>query len=156
MIYCKYKIFSLKLFSFERPYLLTLIHFIIWKKKHIPADMYAQWRFRSSCAFAQSNIKLHWVQGRKLSLWGQQSLWSDCRNAMADLSLRWANMSEGTLGFIFSLISSSKTCLYNIDPLKPHFYIVKLGFTGVYIMFLISAQKHRLWVLVRTASPRRF
>ena len=46
----------------------------------------------------------------------------------------------------------TKTCLYNIDLLKPHFYIVKLGFTGVYIIFLISAQKHRLWVLVRTAS----
>ena len=46
--------------------------------------------------------------------------------------------------------------LYNIDPLKPHFYIVKLGFTEVYIIFLISAQKHRLWVLVRTASARRF
>ena len=29
---------------------------------------------------------------------------------------------------------------YNSDPLKPHFYIVKLGFTGVYIIFLISAQ----------------
>ena len=34
----------------------------------------------------------------------------------------------------------TKTCLYNIDPLKPHFYIVKLGFTGVYTIFLISAQ----------------
>ena len=34
----------------------------------------------------------------------------------------------------------AKTCLYNYDPLKPHFYIVKLGFTGVYIIFLISAQ----------------
>ena len=45
---------------------------------------------------------------------------------------------------------------YNFDPLKPHFYIVKLGFTGVYIIFLIFAQKHRLWVLVKTASPRRF
>ena len=42
------------------------------------------------------------------------------------------------------------------DPLKPHFYLVKLGFTGVHIISLISAQKHRLWVLVRTASPRRF
>ena len=40
----------------------------------------------------------------------------------------------------------TKTCLYNFDPLKPHFYIVKLGFIGVYIIFLISAQKHRLWV----------
>ena len=34
----------------------------------------------------------------------------------------------------------TKTCLYNVDPLKPHFYIVKLGFTGVYIIFHISAQ----------------
>ena len=34
-----------------------------------------------------------------------------------------------------------KTYLYNFDPLKPHFYIVKLGFTGVCIIFLISAKK---------------
>ena len=34
----------------------------------------------------------------------------------------------------------TKTCLYNVDPLNPHFYIVKVGFTGVYIIFLISAQ----------------
>ena len=40
--------------------------------------------------------------------------------------------------------SITKMYLYNFDPLKPHFYIVKLGFTGVYIIFLISAQKHRL------------
>ena len=49
-----------------------------------------------------------------------------------------------------------KTCLYDFDSLKPHFYMVKLGFTGVYIIFLISAQKHRLWVLVRTASVKWF
>ena len=34
----------------------------------------------------------------------------------------------------------TKTYLYTFDPLKPHFYIVKLGFTGVYIIFLISVQ----------------
>ena len=50
----------------------------------------------------------------------------------------------------------TKTRLYYFNPLKPHFYIVKLGFIGVYIIFLISAQKHRLLVLVRTASARRF
>ena len=33
---------------------------------------------------------------------------------------------------------------YNIDTLKRHFYTVKLGFIGVYIIFLICAQKHRL------------
>ena len=54
----------------------------------------------------------------------------------------------------------SKCCLLKILPrvlsVKPHFYIVKLGFTGVYIIFPISAQKHRLWVLIRAASARRF
>ena len=39
------------------------------------------------------------------------------------------------------MASITKTCLYNFDPLKPHFYIVKLGFTGVYTSFLIAAQK---------------
>ena len=34
----------------------------------------------------------------------------------------------------------TKTYLYNVDPLQPHFYIVKLGYTGVDIIFLISAQ----------------
>ena len=43
-------------------------------------------------------------------------------------------IQEGQLSVI------TKTYLYNFDPLKPHFYIVKLGFTGVYIIFLISAQ----------------
>ena len=47
----------------------------------------------------------------------------------------------------------TKTCLHNFDPLKPHFYIVKLGFTGVYNIFLISAQKHRLWYSLE--PPRR-
>ena len=31
----------------------------------------------------------------------------------------------------------TKTRLYNFDPLKSHFHMVKLGFTGVYIIFLI-------------------
>ena len=36
-------------------------------------------------------------------------------------------------------INITKTCLYNFDPIKPHFYIVKLGFTGVYIFsFLLK------------------
>ena len=38
------------------------------------------------------------------------------------------------------VVHITKTRLYNFDPLKPHFYIVKLGFTGVYIIFLVSAQ----------------
>ena len=54
--------------------------------------------------------------------------------------------------FFLPLSLIMKTCLYSFDSLKPHFYIVKLGFKWVNIVFRISAQKHRLWVLVRTAS----
>ena len=31
----------------------------------------------------------------------------------------------------------TKPCLYNYHPLKPHFYIVKLGFAGVYFIFFL-------------------
>ena len=46
--------------------------------------------------------------------------------------------------FFFGIMQTdyyiTKTYLYNFDPLKSHFYIVKLGFTGAYIIFLIPAQ----------------
>ena len=36
----------------------------------------------------------------------------------------------------------TKTCLNNLDPLKPNFYIVKLGFTGVgYALFFLFLLK---------------
>ena len=43
--------------------------------------------------------------------------------------LKW-NLAFPTFSFI------TKTSQYYFDPLEPHFYIVKLGFTGVYIIFL--------------------
>ena len=52
-------------------------------------------------------------------------------------------------------VAITKTYLYNFDSLKPHFYMVKQGFTGVSIIFLIS-QKHKIVGIVRTASARRF
>ena len=47
--------------------------------------------------------------------------------------------------YLFNMIREAipyitKTCLYNFDPLEPHFYMVKLRFAGVYTIFLISAQ----------------
>ena len=48
----------------------------------------------------------------------------------------------GTLTrYCMTLIFITKTYLYNSDLLKPCNYIVKLGFTGVYIIFLTSAKK---------------
>ena len=56
---------------------------------------------------------------------------------MPTRELRWYNMVR-YWNRLVNIIT--KTRLYNSDPLKPHFYIVKLGFTGVYIIFLISAK----------------
>ena len=55
---------------------------------------------------------------------------------------------------ILFMISITKICLYNFDPLK-----LLYRKTGVYRgihYFSYFCSKHRLWVLVRTASPRRF
>ena len=48
--------------------------------------------------------------------------------------------------YIFKIksVASRKHAYIILTPLKPQFYIVKLGFIGVYIIFHISAQKHRL------------
>ena len=48
------------------------------------------------------------------------------------------------------------TCPCDLYPLTPHFYIKKTwAYRGMHY-FLNFALKHGLWVLVRTASLRRF
>ena len=49
------------------------------------------------------------------------------------------NHDKSLQSYCFGFIT--ETHLYNFDPIKPHFYIVKLGFTGVYIIFFIFAKK---------------
>ena len=79
------------------------------------------------------------------------------KNLCCRYSLELSHCGIKITKVVLNIISViTKTYLYNFDPLKLHFYIVKLGFTGVYIIFLNSAQKLRLWVLVRTASVRWF
>ena len=60
--------------------------------------------------------------------------------------------NNGSAEPVFS-VHITKTCLYNFDPLKPHFYIVKLGFAGVQVIFLISAQNMDCWYSLE--PPRR-
>ena len=57
---------------------------------------------------------------------------------MIDGQLIWWLMGRATS--LSDKLYITKTCLYNFDPLKPHFYKVILGFTVVYIIFLISVQ----------------
>ena len=85
------------------------------------------------------------VTGRRLFFRGDglcrfHSMWCNARNWLlwhgretsAHISLCICRVASGP--------SITKTCLYNFDRLRTHFYIVKLGFTGVYIIFLISAK----------------
>ena len=37
----------------------------------------------------------------------------------------------------------TKRCRYNLDPINHHLYVVKLGFTGVCIIVLISTHPRR-------------
>ena len=53
--------------------------------------------------------------------------------------ISWRNLLSKELSFRVDPFSErmqsiTKICLYNFDPLKPHFYIVKLGFTEVNII----------------------
>ena len=61
-----------------------------------------------------------------------------CLNIFRSFLLTLSSCSTGLRSNVQVARHITKTYLYNFDPLKPHFYIVKLGFTGVYIIFLIS------------------
>ena len=69
-------------------------------------------------------------------------------------NLRTSEFLDCALLGVCAVIRSNT--VYNFDPLKYDNFIVKLGFTGVYIIFLNSVLKHRLWVLIRTASVKWF
>ena len=65
-------------------------------------------KIRSACTFAHM-IRI-WTgrildsRGCKVSSCGQRRLWSDCANAQADLSLRWAHMSDGRCSHVEAYI----------------------------------------------------
>ena len=63
---------------------------------------------------------------------------------------RIPRMIHGIVQVLVSLWFFTKTYPCNEDPLTPHLYIVKLGFTEGIHYFLIFALKHRLCVRVRT------
>ena len=50
---------------------------------------------------------------------------------------QWVFQSDENDGNAHSI---GKTCPCNVYPLKPHFYIVKLGHAGVYLFFLFLLQ----------------
>ena len=59
-------------------------------------------------------------------------------------------------GAVALLLVLHKTCFVvtrNVYPLEPHFYIVKLGYAGVYLFFLFLLQNIDCWYSLE--GPRR-
>ena len=67
------------------------------------------------------------------------------RSDNCQMCFEYTFRGENSVKIILDTLSEgrhiTKTRLYNCDPLKSHFYIVKLGFTGVYIILLILLKK---------------
>ena len=93
--------------------------------EHSPAKVHkAKWGEIQTDNIKQSSSK---PQGINVKEWQQK-----------DTNQKTNTIAKGVVVWISYDIT--KTRLYN--PLKPHFYIVKLGFTGVCIIFLILLKKN--------------
>ena len=112
------------------------------------------WHIRSEKALTSARLRwFFFLHIQQLPfLWGLATLYDLVQSVPMTL-LIWYFILDG------SWLIITKTCLYNFDPIKPHFYIVKLGFTGVYIICLISAENIDCVYLLeppRRGSSRRF
>ena len=101
--------------------------------------MNTQQRFQSACASTQSDQS-------SLSAWKKFAAMGIKIVSSEDFD-QTAGWSEFSLGaHVRRYVScrcgstSRKHAYIILTPLKPHFYIAKLGFTRVYVIFLISAQ----------------
>ena len=160
---------------------MLFLHIWTKTSENVPSSMWTGRSFRSACEFAHSDQNLHWAHWRVkdtklLHVNNENSeqiarirrlIWIfiglTCKQVrFLTLRIIWLGNDTihvakaqhiGTKNRIIVYLNCSyrKHAYIILTPLKPHVYPVKLGFTGVYINFHISARKNRLWVLVRTA-----
>ena len=118
---------------------------------------------------SRTNFMLGWVKHEKSFITSRPDLGVASSNPSSATYLAWRLIMESFLLSFSSFCNSrrvylllAKACTqvlvnhypYNFDPLKPHFYIVKLGFTEVYIhYFPYFCSEHRLWYSLE--PPRR-
>ena len=134
----------------EKEYRVCILQAATWE--NVPFEICAQKRIRSACASAVWSVSSAWRNFAPFTIQKSRMcrvIWIFAVRTIPKenfLLLRLINTVSyyGEVHILVLRANITKTYLYNFDPLKPHFYIVKLGFTGVYIIFLISAQKHRL------------
>ena len=121
---CKYIYYFILLYLF----ILFFFHFS-WLSNRIMRKIFNHWRL-------EPVYKLLYTENVELTSSNQQ-------RKQRKLHLTCIESQLFTYDCIYTFVYGgciTKTYLYNFDPLEPHFYTVKLGFKGVYIIFLISAQ----------------
>ena len=84
--------------------------------------------YRWTCVSVKTKIELH-----------INAVWSEFSESSFVEMYKWIHTGKVTI--TKHCLPITKTCLYNFDPLKPHFYIVKLGFTE-YTLFFLFLLKH--------------
>ena len=114
--------------------------------------------FRAAVSFWRKNVHKYGLTAIGLSVSRKTCVkvnWHDLNSVDKAVNSKLTNpMSTVNPHYNDIICSPSRKYAYIIlTPLKPHFYTIQLGFTGVWIIFLISAQKHRLWYSLE--PPRR-
>ena len=122
----------------------------VWYKLFVKANtcldlgIYRELTWRWLTIVSYFKVVFGWTSGERSRLRITGSLirvWRVRNSGFESWRVRNSGFESGIqLMHVRRFIAITKTHLYNIDPLKPYFCIVKLGFTGVYIIFLISAQ----------------
>ena len=64
----------------------------------------------------------------KVSSCGQRRLWSDCADAQADLSLRWALMSVSTFSHVATVIMIGMLCSMKLDSFHANYFFQEVFF----------------------------
>ena len=120
------------LFFLPCPFLLSSLLFLLSLFSHSLGDD-TKWPTGVDVSLNPNTIN----QSIDFMIFGIRFLYGDLR-----LIYKIVKFNENVypLNLISMLKSITKTRLYNFDPLKPHVYTVQLGFTGVCIIYLISAQ----------------
>ena len=122
----------------------------VWAKTHffLQYCIHAQQRLRSACASTQScrilRSAFSGLSRSKVSSGGQQRHWSACADDA------WSCLWLIVFWFRYPFSPFiTKTCLHNLWPSYTPFLKIKTGvYRGIHCFFLISAQTHRLWVIV--------
>ena len=119
------------LFFLPCPFHLSPLLFLLSLFSHSLGDD-TKWPTRVDVSLNPNTIN----QSIDFMIFGIRFLYGDLRLIYKNVKF---NENVCLLNLISVLKSITKTRLYNFDPLKPHFYIVKLGFTGVcIILFLLE------------------